>query len=102
MFSLINSPYSALSSEAIAIDLEQLVVALDLIGAGMPIREAARQFYVSKDYLRRRLKGIPTREATNSSRQALSPALEQKLVDWVLLQARLSWAPPHSRFRLFA
>ena len=35
-------------------------------------------------------------------RQSLSPSQEQQLVDWVLLQARLGWAPPHSRFRLFA
>ena len=83
-------------------DPDQPIIALDLIGAGMPIREAARLFHVSKDYLRRRLEGIPTRKAFNTTRQVLSPDLERQLVDWVLLQARLGWVPPHSRFCLFA
>ena len=83
-------------------DPDQLIVALDLIGAGMPIREAARLFHVSKDYPRRRLEGIITRKAFKTTRQVISPDLEQQLADWALLQARLGWAPPHSRFRLFA
>ena len=81
---------------------DQLERALQDIAAGQSIRETARQYHISKDYLRRRLNGVDTRKEVNETRQSLSKSQEQQLVDWVLLQARLGWAPPHSRFRLFA
>ena len=93
---------SPLSSELIIMNKDQLVRALNLIAGGQSIRETARQFHVSKDWLWRRFNGVVTRTDFNSSRQVLSPELEKQLAEWVLLQARLGWAPPHSRFRLFA
>ena len=57
-------------------DSDQLVLALDLMAGGQSLRETARQFFVSKDYLKRRIDGVDTRETVNSKRQALSLDLE--------------------------
>ena len=97
-----DSSASAYSFEVIYMDPAQLEQALAEVTAGRSIRSTAKQYHVSKDYLRRRIEGTITRREFNAERQALAPSQEQHLVNWVLLQARLGWAPPHSRFRLFA
>lgn len=83
-------------------DPAQLEQALAEITAGQSIRSTAKQYHITRDYLRRRIQGTITRKEFNKGRQSLAPSQEQYLVDWVLLQARLGWAPPYSRFRLFA
>ena len=70
-------------------DSIQLKRALEAIADGQSIRETAKQYNVSKDYLRRRVAGQPTREESDKMKQSLSEYQEQQLVDWVLLQARL-------------
>ena len=72
--SSIKLPSSALSLECIEMDLDQLELALAEITAGKSIRATAKQFYVSKDYLRRRIKGTITRKEFNAERQSLLPS----------------------------
>lgn len=98
----LESSASLIIYDAIHMDPKQLEAALSEVAGGSSIRAVAKQYHVSKDNLRRRIKGTITRKEFNAERQSLSPAQEQQLVDWVLLQARLGWAPPYSRFRLFA
>lgn len=102
VLSLIESLSSAIPCDIIEMDSNQLDLALEELTAGKFIRATAKKFHVSKDYLRRRIKGTITRKEFKDERQSLSPNQEQQLVDWVLLQARVGWAPPHSRFRLYA
>ena len=79
----LHPPHSALSYESILMDAGQLETALQEIAAGKSIRQAARQYHVSKDWLRRRIKGTLTRKEFNAMRQSLSPSQEQEIVDWV-------------------
>lgn len=76
--------------------------ALEAVANGMSVRQAARTFNVSRYFLRGRIRGKPLRRDAQSRLQSLSPAQERFLVDWMLLQARLGWEAPHSRFSLFA
>ena len=59
----------------------QIAAALDAVVAGTSIRAVAKQYYVFKDYLRRRIQGKRTRSEANEIRQSLSFSQEQLLVD---------------------
>lgn len=78
------------------------VKALNDVLKGTSIREAALTHGISRDSVRRRFLGLKFKAKAQEHRQRLSPTLESKLAEWVLTQARLGWAPPHNRFRLFA
>ena len=73
MFSFLDSYATALSLNAIIIDIEQLERALAEVSSGKSVRETAKQFHISKDYLRRRIKGTITRKEFNAARQSLPP-----------------------------
>lgn len=76
--------------------------ALKAVANGMSVRQAAKTFRLSRDFIHGRIRGKPLRKDAQKRLQSLSPAQEQSLVDWMLLQARLGWEPPHSRVHLFA
>ncbi|RYP36752.1 hypothetical protein DL767_003251 [Monosporascus sp. MG133] len=59
-------------------------------------------YEVDRTYLRRRIEGIPTREEVNENRQKLSKLQEASLVDWIITQVHLGYAPPDHRFRFYA
>lgn len=69
---------------------------------GLSIRKAAIRHGTSRENLRRRILSIPIKSEAQKHRQRLSQTLKVALAAWVLTQARLGWAPPHSRFRIFA
>jgi hypothetical protein len=83
-------------------DEVQLAEALRLVTAGMSYRAVAKQFNVSRDYLRARFQLKPLKRDAQKHRQHLSEEQEASLVSWALLQARLGWAPTHAQFRVFA
>lgn len=74
-------------------DSSQLKLAMEAISNGQSIRETAKQFHVSKDYLWRHLNGQPTRDESNVMRHSLSPYQEQQLVNWCC--CRRGWAGHH-------
>ena len=69
---------------------------------GLSVRAAALRHGVSRTTLQRHMDGGASRREASQKRQNLSPATERFLVRWVKLQTKLGYAPPHSRFRLFA
>lgn len=69
---------------------------------GLSVRAAAIRHGVSRTTLRRHMDGGISRREASQKRQNLSPTTERFLVRWVKLQTKLGYAPPHSRFRLFA
>ena len=69
---------------------------------GKSVRSSAGDNGVERTYLRRRIKGIPTRAEVNESRQKLSKRQESLLAKWIIVQGKLGYAPPHTRFRTFA
>ena len=79
-----------------------LAAAIKQVTEGEPLRKVARQYHIPRSTLRRRIDGVSSKETAHSHRQSLSPTLEKGLVDWILTQARLGWAPPYSRFHWFA
>ena len=80
----------------------QLAAALLQVCQGDSIRSVAKQYKVSRHYLTSRFECKPLKRTAQRHRQALSEVQEHWLVQWVLLQARLGWAPQHNRFKLFA
>ena len=83
-------------------DEVQLAAALHRICHGESIRSVAKRYRVSRHYLTCRFESKPIKRSAQKHRQALSEEQEFWLVQWVLLQARLGWAPQHNRFRLYA
>lgn len=69
-----DSSASAYPFEVIYMDPAQLEQALTEVTAGRSIRSTAKQYHVSKDYLRRRIEGTITRREFNAERQALAPS----------------------------
>ena len=69
---------------------------------GLSMRAAAVSYGVSRTTLQRHINGGASRREASQKRQNLSPTTESFLVRWVKTQTKLGYAPPHSRFRLFA
>ena len=69
---------------------------------GLSVRAAAVSHGVSRTTLQRHLSGGASRREASQKRQNLSPTTESFLVRWVKTQTKLGYAPPHSRFHLFA
>ena len=69
---------------------------------GLSVRAAAKRHAVSRSTLQRHLDGGQSIREAHMKQQNLSPRLEMELVRWVLTQTKLGFAPPHSRFRMYA
>lgn len=69
---------------------------------GGTIAGSSKAHDVERTYVRRRIKGIMTREEYNESLQKLSKQQEKLLSQWIVIQDQLGYAPPHARFRCFA
>ena len=76
--------------------------ALREVKHGKSVASAAKNNDVERTYLRRRIKGIPTRQVSDEARQKLSKTQEARLSKWIILQGKLGYAPPNHRFRGFA
>ncbi|RYP62975.1 hypothetical protein DL771_009502 [Monosporascus sp. 5C6A] len=76
--------------------------AIDEVERGRSLRSASKGYQVDRRYITRRIEGVPTREEVNEAQQKLSRAQEEGLAHWVIVQGHLGYAPPHSRFRLYA
>ena len=69
---------------------------------GRSLRQSSIYHQVPRNYITRRIQGLPTREDANEAHQKLSKDQETYLANWIITQGTLGYAPPHSRFRLFA
>jgi hypothetical protein len=78
------------------------VRALRDYNTGSSQRQAANNNYINRNYLRRRIQGVPTRESVNASFQTLFIAQESFLVNWAVIQGRLGYAPRVIYFQQFA
>ncbi|RYO82061.1 hypothetical protein DL762_006793 [Monosporascus cannonballus] len=76
--------------------------AIDEVIRGRSLRLASKGYQVDRRYISRRIQGIRTKEEFDESRQKLSRVQEEVLAHWVIVQGQLGYAPPHSRFRLYA
>ncbi|RYO96180.1 hypothetical protein DL765_011661 [Monosporascus sp. GIB2] len=76
--------------------------AIDEVTRGRSLRSASKGYQVDKRYISRRIQGVRTKEKFDESRQKLSRVQEENLAHWVIVQGQLGYAPPHSRFRLYA
>lgn len=81
---------------------QHMLAAIRLVHDGWSIRSAAKRHRLSRDTLSRRLIGGRSSQTFHADLQRLSPVQEKFLADWALCQASLGYAPPCSRFRLFA
>jgi hypothetical protein len=69
---------------------------------GSSQRQAANNNHINRNYLRRRIQDVPTRESAKAFFQTLSTAQESLLVDWAVIQGRLGYAPRITYFQQFA
>ncbi|RYP34503.1 hypothetical protein DL766_002945 [Monosporascus sp. MC13-8B] len=76
--------------------------AIDEVTRGRSLRSASKGYQVDRRYISRRIQGIRTKEEFDESRQKLLRVQEEALAHWVIVQGQLGYAPPHSRFRLYA
>ncbi|RYP61877.1 hypothetical protein DL771_009966 [Monosporascus sp. 5C6A] len=76
--------------------------AIEEVSRGRSLRSASKGYDVDRRYITRRIEGVPTREEVNEAQQKLSRVQEEGLAYWVIVQGQLGYAPPHSRFRLYA
>jgi arginine deiminase len=65
-------------------------------------QQAANNNHINRNYLRRQIQGVPTRESVNAFFQTLSIVQESFLVDWAVIQGRLGYAPRVTYFQQFA
>ena len=72
---------------------------IEFVLAGRSLRYAAEASGVPRQTISNRILGRQTKSQTNESRQKLSSGLEKKVVDWILLQERLGYAPTHAQVR---
>ena len=69
---------------------------------GTSVRSAAKQHSIPRSTLQRHINGGQTIREAHEKQQNLSPRQEALLVRWVQTQTKLGYAPPHSRFTMYA
>jgi len=65
------------------------------------LRSLAQEFGIPESTIRSRLSGTQPRRDASEWRQALSRIQEDRLTQWVLIQAALGVPPTHGQIRLF-
>lgn len=78
------------------------VRAIQQVEEGSPVASASRNNRIDRSYLKRRIKGVPTREEVDEGKQTLSSIQEAFLADWAIVQGRLGHAPRLTYFKTFA
>lgn len=76
--------------------------ALEDIDKGISLRKAAQRWGIPRSTLHNRLNGIVTRNEANEHNQRLSKQQESHLVNWIISQGALGFAPTHQQVREFA
>ncbi|RYP57149.1 hypothetical protein DL771_011509 [Monosporascus sp. 5C6A] len=76
--------------------------AIEEVKRGRSLRSASKGYQVDRLYITRRINGVRTKQEVDKARQKLSRVQEEALANWVIVQGHLGYAPPHSRFRLYA
>lgn len=69
---------------------------------GASVRSAAKQHFIPWSTLQRHINGGQTIREAHEKQKNLSPCQEAHLVRWVKTQTKLGYAPPHSRFTMYA
>jgi hypothetical protein len=81
---------------------KDLSSAMEDVKNGTPIREAARLHNVPRTTLQGRLSGRNARRLISQEQQRLSTVHEKGLVDWIIRQESLGFAPTHAQLRAIA
>jgi DDE superfamily endonuclease/helix-turn-helix, Psq domain/Tc5 transposase DNA-binding domain len=80
---------------------EDLSQALIAVTNGQSMRKAAIQWGVPRTTLYNRLHGHESRKEAYSGLQRLSPAQEERLTKWILIQNDIGLPPTHAQIRQF-
>ena len=80
---------------------ESLQRAILDVRTGISIHQAATSWGIPRSTLRSRLKGAEPRRLAASHLLRLSPESEARLVDWILIQESLGFAPTHAQIKYF-
>jgi hypothetical protein len=72
------------------------------IESGISLRKAAQRWGIPRSTLHRRVHGAVTRNEANKHNQRLSKQQESSLVQWIISQGDLGFAPTHQQVREFA
>jgi helix-turn-helix, Psq domain/Tc5 transposase DNA-binding domain len=81
---------------------QDLSSAVEDVKNGTPIRQAARLYNIPRSTLQGRLSGRNARRLISQEQQRLSTIQEQCLVDWIVRQESLGFAPTHAQVRAIA
>ena len=81
---------------------KKLRAAISATKNGSSIRAAAKRHAIPRSTLQRHIDGGQTVREAHEKQQNLSPRQEAFLVRWVKTQTKLGFAPPHSRFTIYA
>jgi hypothetical protein len=72
---------------------------LDVTDNGFSQNKSAQKREIPRSTLGERLRGLPSRSEGTQPAQLLSKSEESRLVDWILKQEALGYAPSHSQVR---
>jgi hypothetical protein len=72
---------------------------LDVTDNGISQNQAAQKHGIPQPTLSCRLRGVPPKSEATHPAQLLSKSQESRLVEWILRQEALGYAPPHSQVR---
>ncbi|KAJ8132642.1 hypothetical protein O1611_g991 [Lasiodiplodia mahajangana] len=83
-------------------DQSLAAAAVRAVHPSTPAQEAARKWDVDRSYIRRRIRGIPTRKQAYANLQALSIYYETQLANWAIGHARVGFVPSLFKLKLMA